>query len=322
MSFIKQFTFDIPNGLKLDDTTKRDEYIRFRINHFSEYSNYSNKEELLKLLNEISDMCDYDKATAKFDFSNISTVVGFNQSGKKDEMIYFYNLVIILGGVFLNVFDLPKNRLHHTEDGISGPICTSQMIVRAYNELVLCKNKEGLPAAYGATLIFATLFEKELKAHVKIHYAKKFLNELLLKKQQGQVTLTEDELNLFDFLQFNYEMIPNRTTNTVFDGVNATTVMLYDLLYKYGVIKKSDKDIKLMFLNKLTLTSFIRSSLFKNISDTRFVKIVEILFDSDYLNLRNNLAHCNFTYTNYYSLNLTALLHILLFMVSNEFYLV
>ena len=70
-----------------------------------------------------------------------------------------------------------------------------------------------------------------------------------------------------------------------------------------------------------TLTPFIRSSLFTDIADDRFVKIVTLLFDSSNLNLRNNLAHCNFTYMNYYSIHITALLFLLFTMVADESFL-
>lgn len=48
---------------------------------------------------------------------------------------------------------------------------------------------------------------------------------------------------------------------------------------------------------------------------------MQILFSTGKLNLRNDLAHCNSTYKNYYHLNVTALLYGILGIINNEFYL-
>ena len=319
MFFNKNFKFDLEQGLTLINTTDRDDYLKNKISHFSIYSNYSNKEEKLKFLDENFAMCDYDMNNATFDFSELPTIHGTNICDLQPQMIYFYNLAVILGGVVLSVFDKEGNRVARVEDGISGPISTNSMFVHAYNELINSKNNNSIQP-YGATLIFATLFEKDIKEHTKIIYAKQYLNLLKAEITAGNIVLTSDENDLFDFLQYQYDMISNRTTTAYFDSVKATSEMQYALLKKYNIVT-NDSNIKKLLCNKFTLTPFLSSSLFKDIADDRFTKIVSLVFEPSNLNLRNNLAHCNFTYMNYYAIYITALLFLLFTMVADESFL-
>lgn len=319
MFFNKNFKFDLEKGLTLINSIDRDNYLKNKIDHFSIYSNYSSKDERLNFLGEIIDMCDYDMNNATFDFSQMPPIQGINIYDLKPHMIYFYNLAVILGGVFLNVFDKNGNRIARVEDGKNGPINTNSMFIYAYNEFINCKNnKSTLP--YGSTLIFATLFEKDIKERTKVIYAKQYLNLLKTEITTGNIVLTADENNLFDFLQYNYGMIDVRKTTVRFDGVKATTEMQYQLLKKYS-ITPHDENIEKLLCNKFTLTPLLRSSLFKDIADDRFQKIVSLVFEPSNLNLRNNLAHCNFTYMNYYSIYITALMFVLFTMVADESFL-
>lgn len=319
MFFNKNFKFDLAQGLTLINTTDRDNYLKNKIDHFSIYSNYSSKDERLNFLGEIIDMCDYDMNNATFDFPQMPAIQGTNICDLKPHMIYFYNLAVILGGVFLNVFDKNGNRIARVEDGKNGPISTNSMFISAYNELINSKNNN-LASNYGSTLIFATLFEKDIKEHTKVIYAKQYLNLLKNEITAGNITLTDDEKNLFDFLQYQYELIDIRKTTVYFDSVKATTEMQYQLFKKYNIIS-NDANIEKLLCNKFTLTPFLRSSLFKDIVDDRFEKILSLVFEPSNLNLRNNLAHCNFTYINYYSIYITALIFMLFTMVADESFL-
>lgn len=320
MFFVKNFSFTLEQGLQLTNTDDLNTYLSKKIEHFSKYENYSSKEEKLKFLDEISQMCDYDKTTATFDYSTLPTIEGVNMVDMQSQMIDFFNLVCILGGVFFNVFDKDKNRLSRVIDGVSGAISTKAMFVHAYNELIACKNTNSVPA-YGATLIFATLFEKDIKEHTKQVYAQKYIAALKKEISTGKITLNSSENALLDFLQYEYEMISHRSTTAHFDGVIASTQMQYDLYKKYNIIPHNDSNIEKLLCNKLTLNQLIQNSLFQSIADDRFVKIISLLFGVSNQNLRNNLAHCNFTYANYYSIQITALLYVLFTMVSDESFL-
>lgn len=319
MFFNKNFKFDLEKGLTLINSIDRDNYLKNKIDHFSIYSNFSSKDERLNFLGEIIDMCDYDMNNATFDFSQMPAIQGTNICDLKPQMIYFYNLAVILGGVFLNVFDKNGNRIARVEDGKNGPISTNSMFTSAYNELINSKNNN-LDSNYGSTLIFTTLFEKDIKEHTKVIYAKQYLNLLKTEIATENIVLTTDENNLLDFLQYHYGMIDGRKTTVRFDSVKATTEMQYRLLKKYSIIPH-DENIEKLLCNKFTLTPFLRSSLFKDIADDRFHKIVSLAFDPLNLNLRNNLAHCNFTYMNYYSLYITALMYVLFTMVADGSFL-
>ena len=320
MFFAKRFKFSMGRGLEIINKDDLNAYIHQKVEHFSKYENYSNKEEKLKLLDEIVQMCEYDKDTATFDYSLLPTFEGFNIADKEEEMIYYYNLAFILGGIFLNVFDRENNLIKRVEDGISGAISTRSMFLSAYDELIRCKN-DNLKPAYGATLIFATLIEKDIKEHTKRICAKKYIVDLKTEIDAGRITLTADENKLFDFLQFQYGIIPSRITTANFDPIIACSQMQYDLLAKYNIISSNDRKIEDLLCNKITLNQLLQCQTFINIADTRFVTFATLLFGTGNVNLRNNLAHCNTTYSNYYSIHVTALLFALFTMVSDESFL-
>lgn len=317
MYFVKNFSLTLDRGLQLKNISDLEAYITEKIDHFSKYENYSNKEERLMFIDEIIQMCAHDRNTATFDYSALPTIEGANMTELQVNMIDFFNIASVFGAVFLNVFDKGENRLSRIEDGISGPIQTNRMFLHAYNELVACKNNGCVPA-YGATLILATLFEKDIKDHTKRIYAKKYLTALKAEIDSGIITLAPIENALFDFLQYQYDIITQRTTNTQFDGVYSSTKMQYELYKKYGIVSSNNSDIEKLLCNKLTLNQLIQSQLFKDIADERFVEFVSMLFGTTKLNLRNNMAHCNFTYGNYYSIYITVLLFVLFTMVADE----
>lgn len=321
MTFNKEFYFDLPKGLVLKNTDDRDLYIKEKIEYFSDFKHYTNKEDLLSLLDEIANMCSNDKQNSKFNYFGMPQ--NFDHSYKFDEekMIKYYNVIVILGGIFLNVFDKPGNKLSYAEEGNNGAISTSDMFIRAYNELCYCASSENISPAYGATLIFATLFEKDLKTYTKQYYVKKYLSQLLDDIKNNNCQIQTQDLDLFEFLLYNFELSTVNNSKVIFDGITATTTKLYDFLLRYNLIVTKNDNLRLLIQNKITLTRFLRSKEFLDIADHRFAEIVKILFESKELNLRNNLAHCNFDYQNYYSLQTTALLYVLFTMISNNYFL-
>jgi len=321
MSFIKDFKFTKEKGLILLNTIERDAFLKEKIQHFSNYQNYMSKIEILNLLQEILDMCDYDMETATFDNSEISGIIGFNPTEHSNKMILYYNSVVMLGTIYLNTFNLIGNRLIGVEDGTNGPISTSSMLSNGYNELLSKKQLMHTDSinAYGATLIFATLIEKELKSKIKRTYLNEYITTLQTKINNEEIILEHDELNLLIFLQSQY--LKDKVPDFIFDSVYATTTACYSLLTKYEIIDRNDNDLRKLILNQITLNPFLSSNLFKNKADYRFVKMANILFNTDKLNLRNNLAHCNFGYLNYYNISATALLYGVLMMILKDLYL-
>ena len=321
MTFNKEFYFDLPRGLVLKNIDDRNLYMKEKIEYFSDFKHYTNKDDLLSLFDEIANMCINDRQNSIFNYSGMPQ--NFDSSYKFDEekMIKYYNVIVVLGGIFLNVFNKPGNQLSYAEEGNNGAISTSDMFIRAYNELCYCASSENISPAYGATLIFATLFEKDLKTYTKQYYVKKYLSQLLDDIKNNNCQIQAQDSDLFEFLLYTFDLSTVNNSKVIFDGITATTTKLYDFLLNYNLIPSNNKNLKLLIQNKITLTPFFKSQEFLGIADYRFAEIVKILFDPKELNLRNNLAHCNFDYQNYYSLQTTALLYVLFTMISNDYFL-
>lgn len=93
--------------------------------------------------------------------------------------IYFYIQIS-----FANIIICTKIQISHA------------MFMNAYDELIKCKNNDLTPA-YGATLILATLFEKDLKEHTKRIYAKQYLNLLKTEISISLIILSVSKCPIF-----------------------------------------------------------------------------------------------------------------------------
>ena len=318
MNFIKDFIFTKTEGIVLTNTSERDNYLREKVKHFSEYKNYSNKDELLNFFQEILVMNKHDISTALFDFSDFNNVVGFKLEDKKEQMIYFYNLVVILGTVYYNVFDKKGNRLVDLEEGSDLPFKTTDMFAAGYNEFLMAKqNKE--KNAFGATLIFITLLERDLKMLIKLVYMVELLKELETKISQGNISLTTVDEDLYLYLRYQYEIDTIKYSKKEYESLYASSVLAYNLFESNGIIATEKDFFKGIFgIKSLTLNNLITSQKFKDKVDIRFWEIIDIMFAPNHLNLRNNLTHANTGFQNYYHINITALLYGIYCMVSKK----
>lgn len=317
MSFIKKFEFKKEEGLVLINIVDKERYLNEKIDLFLKDGNYTSKEALLSLLKDILAMYEYDLEEATFDTKEVDHFRLFDIKDYKDRFIAYYDMVVMLGSIALHVFDAPPNRVVRVDDGINGPVSTEQMFNRAYQELILCKSYNIPP--YGANLIFATLLEKDLKTVIKREYVKDWLKELQNKIKSGSITfLTEADKELFTYLLFEYEVETSRSP-IVYDSVKATTEGLYDLLLKYNIINEDKgKNKEKLVKNKYTLNQFLQSE-FSSKIEPPYLKVIKILFGNDNLNLRNDLAHCNFGYFNYHTITVGSLLYLLFDMLSNKY---
>ena len=252
--------------------------------------------------------------SATFDTAPISGFHLFNIHDHSEIMLMYYDIIFIMGTIFLNIFDRPLNRLDHVEDGLNGPVSTATMFITAYNELVLCKADHKVP--YGSNLIFATLLENALKAVVKFACSREWLTALNQAIQSGTLVLKPDEDDLFAFLLQNYELTKT-PCGVMFDSVVATTTAFYNLLIKYEVLATTDKEAEKLLLNKFTLNPFLNSTICQSKIEAPYLQLVKLLFGVGNLNLRNNLAHCNYGYLNYHTICVAALLYSLMSMLSN-----
>jgi len=305
MCFTKNFKFTKVQGLILINTEELNDYLHSKIEFFSNTNNYGNKDEILNLINDILEMCEYDKKYATFDFPDLNDIKAFHGEEIKKNMIYYYNFVLILGKIYYHVFDKPGNRIVYVEEGKNGPISTGNMFIEAYNELIY--KKKIIDNAYGATLIFATLIEKDLKTKIKNILVQDYLEQLQKKIDNKEASLNREDTDLFLYLKSEYQN--GEKAGLKFDGFRDSTEYCYNLFKRYDIINSSDNESEKIIKNEITLGKLKESSFLKKSVDERFLRMIDILFSTKKMNLRNNLAHCNFGYANYFNINATALLY-------------
>ncbi|WP_186668814.1 DUF4209 domain-containing protein [Sporosarcina sp. BP05] len=321
MNLIKKFIFTKTEGLVLTNKTEINNYLGEKVKHFSEHKNYIDKDELLNLFQEILDMNNHDIATAKFSFSDFENTIGFKLSDEKTKMIYFYNLIAVLGTIYYEVFDKPGNRLRDVEEGSDLPFKTTDMFAAGYNEFLMAK-QNSMKNSFGATLIFMTLLERDLKTFIKLVYMDELLRKLETKIAQEKISFNAVDEDLYLYLRHQYKMDIENSSTKIYDSLYASSSLAYNLFESNGIIEDENKEkqfFKGIFgINPLTLNNLIVSPKFKGKVDIRFWNIIDIMFDPNKLNLRNNLTHGNNGYQNYYHINVTSLIYGIYCMISQE----
>ena len=308
----KSFKCTPENGLICVNTDDVSNYIQNKVELFRNYENYTSKQKKIELLEEILQMYNEDIQNPQIDMSEMSNIVYSDKVNIK-QMIQYFDLVWILGSIAFNIFDYGNNALNHTEDGMNGPINMGEMVWQAYNQLHIAKIN-GEKTAYGATLIFTTVLESELKKKFKILFIQDKLAEVDNIVSQGTYSLSEDEKELIKYLRQDENA-------KEFNAVYATTQAAYELFKNVGVLETANQDQKNILLNKTTLNQLLGYSFFANKVEPAFLAIMKLLFQTGNLNLRNDIAHGGFGYKNYYHTSATGLLYFMSTFVFNDEYL-
>ena len=278
----KSFKCTPENGLICVNTDDVSNYIQNKVELFRNYENYTSKQKKIELLEEVLQMYNEDIQNPQIDMSEMSNIVYSDKVNIK-QMIQYFDLVWILGSIAFNIFDYGNNALNHTEDGMNGPINMGEMVWQAYNQLHIAKIN-GENTAYGATLIFTTVLESELKKKFKILFIQDKLAEVDNIVSQGTYSLSEDEKELIKYLRQDENA-------KEFNAVYATTQAAYELFKNVGVLETANQDQKNILLNKTTLNQLLGYSFFANKVEPAFLAIMKLLFQTGNLNLRNDIAH-------------------------------
>jgi len=195
-----------------------------------------------------------------------------------------------------NITDLSGRGLF--VDGVNGPIDMGKMVEMAYKEFHDAKLNKTV--ACGATLMFVTVFESELKRKFKTRFLHKKADQIEQLISNGRITLTTEQRELLD-------MIEDKPNHKIFNNVYATTQAAYDLFDFAGVLDCPNEQKKLL-LNQTTLNQLLGYSFFRNEVEPAFLQVAEFLFKTTNLNLRNDMAHGGFGYKNYFHLSATGVL--------------
>lgn len=303
----KHFVFDQHKGLQCTNMDDVNTYVTEKINIFCDYNNYVDKSKKLNLLQEIIDMYNEDILNKDVDITGIQHVK-YHDKIDQNQMYMYYDFIIILGSIICHVFDYDKNALKCVEDGVNGPIDMAKMVEMAYKEFHDAKVNNTV--ACGATLMFVTIFESELKRKFKTRFLHKKANEIERLISNGTITLTTEQRDLLD-------MIEDKPNHKTFNNVYATTQAAYELFNFSGVLDNPTEQ-KSLLLNQTTLNQLLGYSFFRNEVEPAFLQVAEYLFKTTNLNLRNDMAHGGFGYKNYFHLSATGVLFFMCTFVFND----
>lgn len=178
--------------------------------------------------------------------------------------------------------------------------------------------------AYGTAFILPTLIERFLIIQLDSKVLKNLMKELKDKIKKENIKLTDEEKQY-------YNIIAEKGDKTIFASEKFIRSNIYKMFIKYHIINEEDEDIKLLILheyinkkdgkkikNKLTLGSVIVSPYANSLIKKQYTKLLNLIFDPNELNMRNNIAHINNESSDYLCLGDTAVLMQLLWDIITE----
>lgn len=178
--------------------------------------------------------------------------------------------------------------------------------------------------AYGTAFILPTLIERFLIIQLDSKVLKNLMKELKDKIEKANIKLTDEEKQY-------YNIITEKEDKTIFASEKFIRTNIYKMFIKYHIINEEDEDIKLLILheyinkkdgkkikNKLTLGSVIVSPYANSLIKKQYTKLLNLIFDPNELNMRNNIAHINNESSDYLCLGDTAVLMQLLWDIITE----
>ena len=178
--------------------------------------------------------------------------------------------------------------------------------------------------AYGTAFILPTLIERFLIIQLDSKVLKSLMKELKDKIEKENIKLTDEEKQY-------YNIITEKGDKTIFASEKFIRANIYKMFIKYQIISENDDDIKLLILheyidkkddkkrkNKLTLGSVIASPYANSLIKKQYTKLLNLIFEPNELNMRNNIAHINNENSDYLCLGDTAVLMQLLWDIITE----
>ena len=196
------------------------------------------------------------------------------------------------------------------------------MFSTAFSELFSI-NQNDNANLYGATLIFVTLFEYELKERIRNYYTRTLLIELEKEIANGLILNSGIEKDLYNKLRYMNNLVDIDNTKYEYDITKAIGYLAYELFNKYlpfTTDKEFNKKLFGIHAKPLTLNELIIHPKFISIVDPNFWEIINIMFKPAMMNLRNNITHGNRKYENHHHIYVTALIYGLYFIVVEELF--
>lgn len=178
--------------------------------------------------------------------------------------------------------------------------------------------------AYGTAFILPTLIERFLIIQLDSKILKNLMKELKDKIEKENIKLTDEEKQY-------YNIITEKGDKTIFASEKFIRANIYKMFIKYQIISENDDDIKLLILheyidkkddkkrkNKLTFGSVIASPYANSLIKKQYTKLLNLIFEPNELNMRNNIAHINNESFDFLCLGDTAVLMQLLWDIITE----
>lgn len=301
-------------------------YIKEKINKLLENKDYTQnssiKQQILKEFLEIY----------KYDCENTILPEPFgiftNQEEKErfiKNKLLIEDVNLYLGNIFANyheimykqnyplpMFDIPKlvidyNSIYHR--ALNEYIGTYLGI--EYPDILNFKDKSNYLHAYGTAYMLPPLIEQCLSINLKVKMFNQAVKDINKLREEKDLELNQKEKQLLEIFT-----IPGH--KTLNEDEKKVMKIMYDMFIRLNIIKedsvnemilvgeaKQKRDKKKIIR---TIGTLISSKYAKEVVKPEYLQILDILFGTDKLNIRNNIMHDNNTTFDYSNINMTAIM--------------
>lgn len=316
----------LPNrNIILTNPQNAQAYIKEKVNELLSNKDYSKNSEIKQqILKEFIEIYNYD-------CENTILPEPFGKfKSKEDKEKFLRNKLLVedtnlyLGNIFANYHEIMfKENYQIPMFQISKMVIDYNAIYhRALNEyfgtylginypdILKFGDKSKHLHAYGTTYMLPALIEQCLSVNIKTKMLHQAIKDINVLGDEKELDLTQEEQELLKIFS-----IPG---DKILAGTEKDTMkIMYNMFVRFNIIKE-DSGNEMILVGEAkqsdgkkvirTIGTLITSNYAKKVIKNEYLRILEILFNSDKLNIRNNIMHNNNITFDYLNINFTAIM--------------
>lgn len=160
---------------------------------------------------------------------------------------------------------------------------------------------------YGTTYMLPPLIEKILILNIRVKFFYKCFDVLKEKVEQGLIHLEKEEEPLYNiFIKRGNKLLSKNPMEEI-----------YNLFIKYKVIMDTEENRLILVDEKITMGNLFTLNYIKETLQPEYLYLLQLLFNNDRLNLRNEIMHGNNPFYNYFEIGFASVMIQLLWDIGN-----
>lgn len=180
----------------------------------------------------------------------------------------------------------------------------------SYPDILKFEDKSKYLHAYGTAYMLPALIEQSLSINIKTKMFRQAIKDINNLRGRQELDLTEEEQQLLKIFSISEDKI--------LPGAEKDAMkIMYDMFVRFNIIKQ-DSGNEMILVGEAkqsdgkkvirTIGTLITSNYVRQNIKPEYLNLLEILFNTDKLNIRNNIMHNNNITFDYLNINFTAIM--------------